>query len=190
MKIGVPKEIKPQENRIGLTPDSVKTLVSEGHEVLVENNGGFEAGFDNDQYIKAGAKIADTAGDIFKDVADNAEHFASFAKDGGKNIFLAAGAAKKLGLNMSAVAAATESLLSENLKVGHVSINWISPLPNDLGEILKQYKQVLIPEVNTGQFRQIIRAEFLVDAIGLNEVQGKPLGASKIEEKVKDLING
>ena len=50
-------------------------------------------------------------GDIFKDVADNAEHFASFAKDGGKNIFLAAAAAKKLGLNMSAVAAATESLL-------------------------------------------------------------------------------
>ena len=46
MKIGVPKEIKPQENRIGLTPESVKTLVGEGHEVLVENNGGFEAGFD------------------------------------------------------------------------------------------------------------------------------------------------
>ena len=46
MKIGVPKEIKPQEHRIGLTPESVKTLVSEGHEVIVENNGGFEAGFD------------------------------------------------------------------------------------------------------------------------------------------------
>ena len=67
MKIGVPKEIKPQENRIGLTPESVKTLVSEGHEVLVEDNGGFEAGFENDQYIKAGAKIANTAGDIFND---------------------------------------------------------------------------------------------------------------------------
>ena len=50
-------------------------------------------------------------GDIFKDVADNAEHFASFAKDGGKNIFLAAAAAKKLGLNMSTVASMTESLL-------------------------------------------------------------------------------
>ena len=37
MRIGVPKEIKPQENRIGLTPDSVKTLVSEGHQVLLEN---------------------------------------------------------------------------------------------------------------------------------------------------------
>ncbi len=67
MKIGVPKEIKPQENRIGLTPDSVKALVSEGHEVLVENNGGFEAGFDNDQYLKAGAKIAGTSADIFND---------------------------------------------------------------------------------------------------------------------------
>ena len=67
MKIGVPKEIKPQENRIGLTPDSVKTLVSEGHEVLVEKNGGFEAGFENDQYLKAGAKIAETASDIFND---------------------------------------------------------------------------------------------------------------------------
>ena len=67
MRIGVPKEIKPQENRIGLTPESVKTLVSEGHEVLVENNGGFEAGFENDQYIKAGAKIVQKANDIFND---------------------------------------------------------------------------------------------------------------------------
>ena len=57
MKIGVPKEIKPQENRIGLTPESVKSLVSNGHEVLVENNGGFEAGFDNDQYKSVGAKL-------------------------------------------------------------------------------------------------------------------------------------
>ena len=67
MKIGVPKEIKPQENRIGLTPESVKTLVSEGHEVIVENNGGFEAGFENDQYTNAGAKIANSAADIFND---------------------------------------------------------------------------------------------------------------------------
>jgi len=67
MKIGVPKEIKSQEHRIGLTPDSVKILTSNGNEVLVENNGGFEAGFDNDQYKKAGAKIVDKAEDIFND---------------------------------------------------------------------------------------------------------------------------
>ena len=67
MKIGVPREIKPQENRIGLTPESVKSLVSNGHEVLIENNGGFEAGFDNDQYKSAGAKIVENAADIFND---------------------------------------------------------------------------------------------------------------------------
>ena len=67
MKIGVPKEIKPQENRIGLTPDSVKDLVSNGHEVLVENNGGFEAGFENSHYTSSGAKIIDRAEDIFND---------------------------------------------------------------------------------------------------------------------------
>ena len=67
MKIGVPKEIKPQENRIGLTPESVKILTSNSHEVLVENNGGFEAGFYNEQYKRAGAKIIDKAEDIFSD---------------------------------------------------------------------------------------------------------------------------
>tara|TARA_Y100000590_G_scaffold450827_1_gene591164 strand:+ start:13 stop:1128 length:1116 start_codon:yes stop_codon:yes gene_type:complete len=67
MKIGVPKEIKPQENRIGLTPESVKALVSAGHEVLVENNGGFEAGFYNEQYKSSGAIITNKAEDIFND---------------------------------------------------------------------------------------------------------------------------
>ena len=67
MKIGVPKEIKPQENRIGLTPESVKVLTSNGHEVLVENNGGYEAGFDNNQYKLAGARIIENAADIFND---------------------------------------------------------------------------------------------------------------------------
>ena len=67
MKIGVPKEIKPQETRIGLTPDSVKDLVSNGHKVLVQNNGGFEAGFENSHYASAGAKIVDKVEDIFDD---------------------------------------------------------------------------------------------------------------------------
>mgnify|MGYP001269370433 CR=1 FL=1 len=67
MRIGVPKEIKPQESRVGLTPHSVKVLSSNGHEVLIENNCGFEAGFDNEQYKKSGAKIVNSASDIFND---------------------------------------------------------------------------------------------------------------------------
>ena len=66
MIIGVPKEIKLQEHRIGLTPESVKILTEKGHEVLVQNNGGFEAGFTNEDYKKVGAKIFDEAADIFK----------------------------------------------------------------------------------------------------------------------------
>ena len=66
MIIGVPKEIKLQEHRIGLTPDSVKALTEKRHEVLVENNGGFEAGFTNEDYLKSGAKIIKTPEEIFK----------------------------------------------------------------------------------------------------------------------------
>ena len=66
MIIGVPKEIKLQEHRIGLTPESVEILSNKGHEVLIENNGGFEAGFTNEDYEKAGAKIIEKAEDIFK----------------------------------------------------------------------------------------------------------------------------
>ena len=66
MIVGVPKEIKLQEHRIGLTPDSVKALVDRNHEVLVENNGGLEAGFTNEDYIKACAKIINTPEEIFK----------------------------------------------------------------------------------------------------------------------------
>jgi len=66
MIIGVPKEIKLQEHRVGLTPESVKILTEKGHDVLVQNNGGFEAGFTNEDYKKVGAKILNDAADIFK----------------------------------------------------------------------------------------------------------------------------
>lgn len=65
MRIGVPKEIKNHEYRIGLTPAGVKELVMNGHEVMVENNGGAAIGFENDQYVAAGAVIIDTAEEIF-----------------------------------------------------------------------------------------------------------------------------
>ena len=83
---------------------------------------------------------------------------------------------------------ATEQLLKEKFKVAHVSLRWINPLPSDLKKILSNYKKVLIPEINTGQLRHIIRAEYLVDAVGLNEIKGKPLSASTIIEKSKELL--
>jgi alanine dehydrogenase len=66
MIIGVPKEIKLQEHRIGLTPESVKALTKKKHEVLIQDNGGYEAGFTNEDYLKVGAKIVKAADEIFK----------------------------------------------------------------------------------------------------------------------------
>jgi len=65
MLIGVPKEIKNHEYRIGLSPAGVRELVVNGHEVLVENNGGGGVGFDNDQYSAVGARIEKSASEIF-----------------------------------------------------------------------------------------------------------------------------
>ncbi len=65
MIIGVPKETKLQEHRIGLTPDSVKVLTSKGHKVLIQENGGFEAGFTNENYKNAGSEIITNPSEIF-----------------------------------------------------------------------------------------------------------------------------
>lgn len=65
MLVGVPKEIKTQEYRVGLLPASVKEFVSNGHEVIVENNAGANVHATNDDYIAAGARIVDTAADVF-----------------------------------------------------------------------------------------------------------------------------
>ncbi|WP_289116565.1 alanine dehydrogenase [uncultured Idiomarina sp.] len=66
MLIGVPKEIKNHEYRIGLTPAAVREYVENGHDVIVENNGGAAIGFTNEQYTEAGASIVDTPEEIFE----------------------------------------------------------------------------------------------------------------------------
>ena len=67
MKVGVPSEIKAQESRVGLTPKSVKELVKNNHTVLIQNNAGTGAGFSNSEYEKSGAKIVNSAEDVFND---------------------------------------------------------------------------------------------------------------------------
>lgn len=69
MKIGVPKEIKAQENRVALTPAGADALVRAGHDLVIENNAGLGSGFTNEEYIAAGAKILPTAKEVF-DYAD------------------------------------------------------------------------------------------------------------------------
>ena len=83
---------------------------------------------------------------------------------------------------------AVESLRDQGKSVSHVHLRWISPLPKDLGEIIIKFKNVLVPEINMGQLIKIIRSEYLVDAKGLNQVTGRPISASKISEKVNEMV--
>lgn len=65
MKIGIPKEIKNNENRVGATPSGVKELVAHGHEVYVQDHAGEGSGFSNEEYVEAGAKILPTIEDVY-----------------------------------------------------------------------------------------------------------------------------
>ena len=92
------------------------------------------------------------------------------------------------GGTFGACRSAVESMQEEGLNVSHVHLRWISPLPKDLGEILIHFKNVVVPEINLGQLLRLIRAEYLVDAQGLNLVRGRPIGAGKIIETVKKIL--
>ncbi len=72
--------------------------------------------------------------------------------------------------------------------VTHAHLRYLNPFPRNLGEILGSFKQVLIPELNCGQLRMLIRSQFLVDAQGLNKVQGKPFSVAEVHAKIVEMI--
>jgi len=92
------------------------------------------------------------------------------------------------GGTQGACRSATEALKAHGKKVSHLHLRWINPFPKDLGENLIKFKHVLIPEINSGQLIKLIRAEFLVDAQGLNQVRGKPISSSDIQDSANKLI--
>jgi 2-oxoglutarate ferredoxin oxidoreductase subunit alpha len=76
----------------------------------------------------------------------------------------------------------------QGLSVAHAHLRYLNPLPKNLGELLKKYRRVLVPELNLGQLRQLLRAYYLCDAIGLNKIKGKPFDVSEVEQKIKSVI--
>jgi 2-oxoglutarate ferredoxin oxidoreductase subunit alpha len=73
-------------------------------------------------------------------------------------------------------------------KVAHAHLRYLNPMPKNTGEVLKQYKQVLVPELNCGQLSLLLRGTYLVDAVGLNKVQGRPFLVSEIEAKIDEML--
>jgi len=73
-------------------------------------------------------------------------------------------------------------------KVAQAHLHYLNPFPRNTGEVLRRYERVLVPEMNLGQLLKLVRAEFLVDAVGYNRVRGVPLKAAEIEEAIEAML--
>jgi 2-oxoglutarate ferredoxin oxidoreductase subunit alpha len=86
------------------------------------------------------------------------------------------------------ITAAVEAAQAAGRAVASVHLRHLNPLPPDLGQILRQYRRVLVPEINSGQLVRVIRAEYLVDAVGYNRVRGVPLQTDEVVEAITQLV--
>ena len=89
-----------------------------------------------------------------------------------------------------AIRSAVETAQDEGMAVSHLHLRHLNPFPQNLGEILVKFQKVMIAELNLGQLSTIIRSKFLVDAVGLNKIQGKPFTQTEVYNKITKLVKG
>ena len=77
---------------------------------------------------------------------------------------------------------------AEGLSVAHAHLRYLNPFPKNLGDLLKAYDQVLVPELNMGQLRTLVQARYVRELVGLNKVQGKPFTVSEIAFAIRELV--
>ena len=92
------------------------------------------------------------------------------------------------GSTYGSITAAVEELQQEGKAVASLHLRYLNPLPPDLGQIFRRYRRVLVPEINSGQLVRILRAEYLVDAVGFNRVRGLPLSTQELREAIEQLL--
>ena len=83
---------------------------------------------------------------------------------------------------------AIEVCLEQGLPVAHAHLRWLNPFPRNLEQVLRSYKKVLIPELNMGQLRTLIRSKYLIDAQGLNKVQGRPFAVQEVIAAIRQQL--
>jgi 2-oxoglutarate ferredoxin oxidoreductase subunit alpha len=92
------------------------------------------------------------------------------------------------GSTYGPISQAVRRLRAKGQDVSHIHIRHIWPLPENLGELLKGYEKVLVPEMNTGQLKTVLRDQYLVDARPLNKVSGQPFRIAEIEAAIESLL--
>lgn len=92
------------------------------------------------------------------------------------------------GSTYGAIKTAVKELLAEGYDVAHIHLKHINPFPSNLGELLHGFEKVLVPEINSGQLVQLLRAKYMIPAMGYNKVQGLPFTTAEIKERTIQLI--
>ena len=93
------------------------------------------------------------------------------------------------GSTYGSITSALSAQRAKGRRIGHVHLRHLNPLPRNLGDLLQRYRKVVVPEMNMGQLLWVLRAQFLVDAEGLNKIQGKPFKVSEIEAKIEEELS-
>lgn len=105
-----------------------------------------------------------------------------FGKDRGKVLVVG------WGSTYGAITTAVERLQKEGQAVSSIHLRYLNPLPKDIGKYFSRFDHVLVPEMNMGQLRMLFRSRYLIDAKGLNKVQGQPLKIQEVQEGIEKLI--
>lgn len=92
------------------------------------------------------------------------------------------------GSTYGAIKTAVREMVHAGYPVSHIHLRYLNPFPKNLSQLLKGFKNILVPEMNNGQLVQVIRSKYLVDARGLNKIQGMPFTAAEIKYKVKEIL--
>ncbi len=121
------------------------------------------------------AKVAGIAGDIAELEVDD--------PDGAETLVLG------WGSTYGAIGAAARRVRATGRKVATAHLRHLNPFPRNTGEVVRAYDKVLIPEMNLGQLRMLIRAEYLVDAAGYNKVRGRPFRAAELADAITALVD-
>ena len=86
------------------------------------------------------------------------------------------------------IAAAVRRIRNEGKHVAQAHLHYLNPFPRNTGEVVRRYEKVLIPEMNLGQLLKLVRAEFLVDAVGYNRVRGLPFRSDELAEAIEAML--
>ena len=92
------------------------------------------------------------------------------------------------GSTHGSITAAVKSQRAQGHRIGHLHLRHLNPLPANLAQIFKRYKKILVPELNMGQLLWLLRAKYLVDAVGLNKIQGRPFKQAELEQKIEEVL--